>query len=300
MKKMKFEEFTNAIVEKIREYLPETFANAQVELKTVLKNNDLKLTGLTITTAGSNISPTIYLEQFYEKYEDGEEMTNVLRNIADIRVKNEVNDRFDIGQITDFQRVKDHIVPHLIGREWNAKLLQQRPHTLIADLAVTYHILLGHEDDATASAAVTNQMMDAWGTTVEELHSLALSNMTTLLPSEFMSMHDVLKGIMGEEADEMMPEESPMFVLSNSKRVYGAAALLDKKNMQKIIDLVGKDFYILPSSVHEVIILQAIVQADPACLNAMICDINMSQVAADERLSNHAYRYTLEDGLCLI
>ena len=142
MEKMRFEEFTDAVVSKIREYLPVSFATASVDLQTIIKNNDVKLTGLVISSGDSNVCPTIYLEQFFQNYENGEDMGKVLANIADIRLRNEVANTFDTEQITSFDHVRDHIVPRLVGVKWNQKLLEKRPHTIMDDLAITYHILL--------------------------------------------------------------------------------------------------------------------------------------------------------------
>lgn len=305
MEKMRFEQFTKEVVEKIREYLPETFATASVELQTVRKNNDLKLTGLTIRSAESNISPTIYLESFFQKYQDGEDMSSVLENIADVRLRHEVGDVFDVEQITDFERVKGKIVPRLVGTKWNEELLKDRPHTDIADLSVTYHILLGQDGDGTASVAVTNSLMDSWNTDVEELHRLALRNMPVLLPSTFQSMSEVLGSLLGdafadEGTDTISYVDDKMFVLSNKHKVNGAAALLDPEIMQNILNRFGENFYILPSSVHEVLIVKADSDMDPDTLTAMVQDVNECQVAPDERLSDHVYRYTADEGLCSI
>ena len=307
--KMRFEQFTEEVVNKIREFLPESFANASVELQTVTKNNDLKLTGLTIRCADNNICPTIYLEQFYDKYQSGEDMGKILSNIADVRVRNEVKNGFDVEQITDFERVKDMIVPRLIGKEWNKSLLEQRPHKIVADLAVTYHIMLKQDIDGTASAPITYALMQGWGVDVDTLHELALRNMPVLLPSTFQSMSSVLSEMIYKDMDDedaerlladMVPQDDLMFVLSNKQKVNGAAALLDKDIMQKIVEKFGEDFYILPSSIHECIIVSADADMDTSQLTAMIQEVNAGQVAPDERLSDHPYRYTLEDGLLSI
>ena len=128
MNKMKFDEFKDAVVSKIREFLPETFANADVRLNVVTKNNDMRLTGLTITAGGSNVSPTIYLESFFDAYEKGEDINTILKKIADTRVSHEFKDNFDTGEITDFSRCRERIIPRLIGKAWNERLLQERPY----------------------------------------------------------------------------------------------------------------------------------------------------------------------------
>lgn len=97
---MKFDQFTQEVVDKIREFLPDTFKNAEVELQTVTKTNDLKLTGLTIRSINSNISPTIYLESFYEKLQDDNaDLNSILSEIAEVRVKHEVSNVFDTEEI---------------------------------------------------------------------------------------------------------------------------------------------------------------------------------------------------------
>ena len=99
---------------------------------------------------------------------------------------------------------------------------------------------------------------------------------------------------------DMVPQDEMMFVLSNKQRVNGSAALLDKEIMQSIVDKFGGEFYILPSSVHECIIVAADADMDTSQLTAMIQEVNAGQVAPDERLSDHPYRYTVKDGLLSI
>jgi len=303
MEKMSFDVFAKAVVEQIREYLPESFANASVELQTVVKNNDLKLTGLTIRSADSNISPTIYLEQFFEKYQSGEDMNEVLETIADVRLRNEVRETFDVGQITDFDRVREKIVPRLIGKEWNRELLAIRPHKIIADLAVTYHIMMGHDFSGVASAPITNALMESWGVDVDTLHDLAIQNMPKLLPSTFQTMSSVLASMMGEDAEELLsampPADEAMFILSNEQKINGAAALLDKEIMKTVIERIGKEFFVLPSSIHECIIVPATADMDVSTLVSMVREVNQSQVAPDERLSDSVYVYTEDGGLRL-
>ena len=220
-------------------------------------------------------------------------MSKVLKHIADIRVKTDVKYAFDAGQITDFDRVKGKIVPRLIGREWNASLLAERPHTAVADLAVTYHVLLG-----TASAPITFALMESWGLDTEALHDIAVRNMCSLLPSSFRGMSVVL-GLMlsGDESDLMDPADETMFVLSNEKGMYGATAVLDEKIMGKIVERFGKEFFVLPSSIHEMLIIPETPDMDVMQLEAIVTSINASEVMPEERLSNHVYRYTVNSGL---
>ena len=296
-----FEEFKNEVVGKIREFLPESFASAEVSLQVVRKNNDLQLTGLTIRSTESNICPTIYLEKFYDEYVEGADMSEILERIAEVRMDHEVSESFDVAQITDFEQIKGKLVPRLINAEMNSELLEARPHKLVADLAVTYCALLDQSFDGTASVAVTNELMKMWNTSVEELHEIAVANLSELLPSTFKGMTEVMSEMMGMSTEDMKmmgmsTDEEQMYVLSNSIKVNGASALLDAKIMEEIIEKVG-DFYILPSSIHETLVVPAKSCMDVESLEAMVREINYTQLQPDEILSNRVYAYSLEEGL---
>lgn len=303
MKVRSFEEFKNEVVGKIREFLPESFASAEISLQVVRKNNDLQLTGLTIRSTESNICPTIYLEKFYEEYESGTDMSEILERIAQVRMEHEVAEPFDVAQITDFEQIKGKLVPRLINAEMNSELLEARPHKLVADLAVTYCALLDQSFDGTASVAVTNELVKMWNTSVEELHEIAVANLAELLPSTFKGMTEVMSEIMGMSTEEMemmgmSTEEEQMYVLSNSIKVNGASALLDTKMMEEIIEKVG-NFYILPSSIHETLVVPVKSGMDVESLEAMVREVNSTQLQPDEILSNRVYSYSLEEGLKL-
>lgn len=314
MKRKSFEEFKVAVVDNIIDWLPERFSNAQVSLHEVTKNNNLKLTGLTIRTGGSNVVPTIYLEGFYEKYESGVEFNDILKKIAEARLEHEVKESFDIGQITDFEQCKDKIRPRLIGAEWNKELLKECPHILIEDLAVIFSIELGTNGDRSMSATIRNEMIDTWKMTSDELYKVAVQNLSDFEEGMFCSMNEIIARMMlpelleeydgnREAAEQMLqfllPEEVKMYVLSNRAQIYGASMVLDEKTMKKVIEKVGSDFYILPSSIHECLIVPADKNFDTADLTKMVCDVNASEVSPEERLSNKVYKYVWSEGIKL-
>ena len=303
MEKMRFEQFADMIVNNIKDYLPGSFADASVELQKMTKINDVVLTGLTIRSIYSNISPSIYLDQYYQYYLDGSDMNDILRDIADERIAHEVRDDFDVSRITDFQRVKDSIVPRIISEEWNKALLELRPHTDVADLAVTYHIVLHRDETGTSSIPITYQLLESWGVGVGTLHEVAVRNMTDMLPSTLESLSSVLSSFIGAGPCGN-PSDDPcdglndtLFVLSNIDRVNGSSAILDKAMMDSIVERFGEGFYLLPSSVHEWLILASGDGINPSILTDMVQQVNAGEVAIEERLSSHVYRYTASEGL---
>ena len=308
---MNYEEFKQEVADRIKEFLPEKYADADVSIQTVVKNNDQKLDGLMVKLEDSNIAPNIYLNQFYEQHEDGRPMDDILAAIADVRTQHEMSQDFDVSRITDFDSVKDRITCRLINAEQNAEYLADKPHTMVDDLAVTYHIAIGKEESGTMSAPITNRLMEGYGASVEQLHQIALDNMDTLTPATFKSMTETMvdmmlpdmmrNGMTEEEAREaiagMIPPTSDemMYVLSNEDKLNGAAVLLNDKVMDDITEKLGQDYFILPSSVHEVLIVPKNDQMDLKTLESMVQDVNATQVAPEERLSDHVYAYDAKE-----
>lgn len=293
---MKFENFTKEVVDKVKEFLPEAYADADVSLQLVNKNNGLKLTGLTIRSVDSNISPTIYLEKYYEDYVSGEDISEILSKIAKIRVENEVT-CFETDLVANFETARERIVPRLINAEMNKDILAIKPHKIIADLAVIYTIQIDSDFEGSASVTITKDILKLWGISVDELHEVAISNLKKELPTTFKGMSEVMSEMMGMSLEDMgMPEEEQMYVLTNEKKMYGAAALLDVDMMSHIVEQVS-DFFILPSSTHEVLIVPAKPGMDVKELEKMVKEVNETQVAIEDRLSDSVYTYSLEEGL---
>ena len=309
MVEMKFSDFTNAIVEKIIGFLPESFANATVELSSVIKNNDCRLTGLTIRSVDQNISPTLYLDGFYEQYVNGEydDLDDVVAKIAELRMSHDVSDNFDTSEITEFDKVREMIVPKIVNTAWNEALLNDRAHTDLPEcgLSVTYQILLKQDFSGNASVGITNQILKMWDIRLEDLHELAISNMKRLTPSEFLPMSEVLKSMLDEEAaalfEKEAPEEEMMWVLSNSSRINGAAAILDKDVMKKIGQTFGESRWILiPSSIHEWLAVKLAGDMDNiSAIRQMIVEVNEGQVSPEDQLGEIPYIYDAEAGILM-
>ena len=238
---------------------------------------DVQLTGLMIRLEENNIAPFIYLDRYYEQYQNGMELPDIMKDIAELRVSSEQSVKLDISRITDFNQVKDNIICKLINGDMNEEYLADKPYTQIEDMAVIYVIDLD----------------------TQMLHEIAIHN---LAKSEivFKSMKDALMEIMfpdGVPEEDPLAEilsaedEIPMYVLSNAEKLNGAASVLDKDTMETISEMLGGDFVVIPSSIHEVIILPMDDNVDKDELEGIIREVNTGQVAPEERLSYHAYQY---------
>ena len=292
---MSFDEFKDKIVEGIRDFLPDSFKEAEISLNDVTKNNDTRLTGLTIRNNASEISPTIYLEQFYDKYKDGFSLDELLENIANIRVDRGIDtalsENFSVDMLTKLEMIKDKITCKLLNREMNEDYLSNKPFTAVEDLAVVYMVDLGGGPNGHMSTVITDNLMEMYGLTTPELHSIAMDNLAKTEIS-FRSMMDVIREMMPEnEPDFFGADEMPMYVLNTNDMFNGARAILDTRTMDDIAQKLNGDFIVIPSSINECIILPMRDALNREDMDGMIQDVNSTQVEAEERLSDHIYMY---------
>ena len=296
---MTFTEFQDEITSNIKQYLPDSYIDAEISINSVMKNNGLELQGLTIKKSGENVPPTIYLNSMYQDYLDGRELDEILRNIARIRQLHEEDIGLDVSSITDFSAVKDKIQIKLISREKNQDYIKQgnKPHIDVADLTEVFYIDLGEESSSNGfmSTVITEQLMQQYGITdVQELHDIAVRNMTpkARLTSIFQALSAMMPQTVSEE--EFNPSDNQLFVLTNDKKHFGAAMLLCPEVMDNVAAEIGTEsYYILPSSTEECLIVPEKTGMNVEELASMVKDINSDPniIGQDVYLSDHIYRY---------
>lgn len=306
---MDYDAFKQEIKDVIKEYLPDKYKDSDVTIRSVTKNNDQILDGLTVSSPDTNVAPTIYLNSFYEEYKAGRPMDEILNHIAEIRSANEMEQGFNMSNITDWEKVAPNVAPRVIDSENNKELLSQRPHTLMDGMAVTYCVMLGEQDNGFMSVPITYELMDRWGVDTDKLHDIALDNLPELMPPKLMTMNEVMADMMlpdlilncdgdREQAEamleSMMPPEGNMYVISNEAKMNGATVLLNDQFMEKVVEQIGEDFYIIPSSIHECLLISQSAGMSIAEMENMVQDVNATQVAPEDRLSDHVFAYDVE------
>lgn len=304
---MNYTEFKDYVREHILENLPEKYADSNIQIEQIVKNNDCFLDGLQIGENGSNITPVISLNDYFKEYEHGRSMESILQAIAEIRMDYHIPKGFDSSIVTDWEKVKDKIICKLVNTEKNEKFLKNKPFTQIEDLAVIYLIILEEREASSFTVTIHNNLLDGYGIDKETLHQTALSNMEYLMPAVFSTLQDVVKELLipdiakqfevEEELirgffESMMPESGvTMYCLTNKARVNGAACILNTKVQEKIARQLGGDFYVIPSSIHETLIVPKTTGTDFRELEEMVQEVNVMHVSVEERLSDYMYEY---------
>ncbi len=288
---LNYEEFKDAVASSIKEFLPDSYQDATISIVPVLKNNSLRLDGLTIRRDGESVCPNVYINGMYDQYKDGRELEDILSEIARIRQSHEGPLDLDVAAITDFSRIKDKIRCKLINREQNADYLQDKPHTDIADLSAVYYIDLGSDSCGNMTTVITDKLLSQYDVTIEELHQIAINNMGS--QARFCSVFEVLTELMPAQMSEndFSGADNMLFILTNQNKVNGAAMLLCPDAMDMVREQIGESYYILPSSINETLCVPFKDNLDVTALKEMVHDVNATQLAADEILSESVYLY---------
>ena len=266
-----------------------------ITINHVIKNNGCEMDGLVIMEKGKDIAPTIYLDSFYELYTNGENIKNIIRQIELIYEQNKNNVTFDVNILKHFDTIKDKIVYKVVNYRSNEKLLEQVPHKRILDLAVVFYCLLDNEYGRSATALIYNNNLKNWNVTIDDVYKAALKNTPDLLHSKISSMAALFEkcgvNVDGEEVDLKDYVPSDMYVLTNESKLNGAACILYENVLYDFAQKLGADLYILPSSVHEVILLPKLSMFEKDELVNMVKEVNT------EVLSDHVYEYNRTERL---
>ena len=288
---MEYQSFLTVVREEVEK---RTGVNYKVRVNDIMKNNGVILNGLTVMGEQCNISPTIYLNGFYEAYESGVmTLGGVVDEVMEIYERNKVNQSVDMNSFMKYELVRDKITYKLVHAKKNYELLTDVPYIRLHDLAIVFQCLVAEESMGNATILIHNAHLKLWGIDQKQLYQDAITNTPYLQPCEITAMQDIIRQLL-EMEDDLPIEEGrmPMYVLSNKTRIFGAACLLYPDVLKNFAKELESDLYILPSSVHEVILLPADEVEDAAELVKMVCEINETQLKEEEVLSNSVYFYS--------
>lgn len=315
-KSINFKSFTQIILSYLKDRLGENYT---VVAHNVKKNNGIELTGIVISRSGCNASPTFYLDGIYHQDITEEEVRQEAERIYNQFQKTEVKEELDFSYFLDYQKIKEKLAVKLVNAKKNKELLKEIPHKLFLDLAlVVYYPVKDLPFEGKATVLIYHTHREQWGIDEEELLETAIGNTPGLFPEKIESMDHVMKqiitaelgksfnneelcklGISEEEwADILMlsnrkngKRKIPMYVLSNRQKLYGAVCMLYSDVLKNFAAKIDQDCYILPSSIHEVILVPADAASGGEELREIVTDINRTQVAEEEVLADSVYYY---------
>lgn len=214
-----------------------------------------KMTCLTFIDRKSGLTPTIHLDDFYEKYRAGMSMEEIVKQMISCYQKTKVMGSPNFRYLYEWQCVRPLVAYKVVNRERNGELLAKVPHKDFLDLSKVFYIYL---KEVGGTILVDHQLCKQWGIGMEELEEAAEANTPKLQPTRLQQMENLILELFGEDLCEF----------------FGAAAILFPGELQKIAERLNNDLYILPSSIHEVLLLPVLEDADLDFLKEMVHEVN--------------------------
>ena len=289
-----YEDFKKELLNNRETVLPEELKSAQLSIEHVDKLNH-SYDALMIRMPGSNAAASFELDGFYESHkgETPEQMIGSLREVLDSLDLEKGKMLSDAGEwLENYDNVKDSLYVRCSNAVTNAGVLQSCPHNTLGDLAFTAHVGLEWQEGTTPdyTTAVTDRLLDVWGIEKAELFHDAVANSVKRLPANCRPLSDVLIGLSGSDIPVYPAPDDGLYVLTNNQSMDGAAVVIYPGLLDEIRNQIG-DFYMIPSSVHEFLILSDGANVSIEALEAMVRDVNSSVLREEEFLSNRLYHY---------
>ena len=296
---MNYELFKEVVAEKFMSYMAPEFQNYSLDIHAVTKVNQT-LDAMNIIPKGDSewkVSPTLYINQMYKHYQECGDLQEVLRKAVESMMQG-LKHAPDQKSV-DFENARNNIVMVLVNTEQNKDLLANVPYRPFQDLSIIYRWVVDQSQDGISSTIINDTLAERMGMTEEALYQVAVENTKQIFPPTVKSMNEVIRDMFAKDgmpedmADMMlgeMPDDRAMYVISNDRGINGAVSILYENELHRLSERLGSDLYIMPSSIHEVIAVSTNM-GDPNSLAQMVNEINMDQVALEERLSNQVYYY---------
>lgn len=298
--------FAEGVAKDIRNFLPAKYENAEFQVMQMNKNNGVQMVGVQVRLQEENVCPVVYVEPFFNEIRLGEPVEKVMNEIA--RCMEEAgNVPFLHSGINpmDYDSVKEHLAVMLVNTQANKRMLQEMPHENIEDLSVICYVDFPVEsNDGKATMKVKNEHLKMWNVDAKEMFHQARANTQPVNTPILQSMDEMMLSIFNEEghATNLLNESvefgfrshDMLYALTNVEKQYGASMITQPEVLNKLEQLFPEGFYVLPSSVHEVLIVPDNGEMEPKMLGEMVREVNKNEVERQEVLSDRVYSYDKE------
>lgn len=305
---MDFEEFRKRVLEEFLDYMPERYYDCKLVEHKVNKVNE-ELTGIIITPKekkGSFIAPTFYLERMYDQYLEEGNFERTMANQAKY-LEESIKSVPSIPDLSNLSRYKDKVIFQLISKDMNEALIDKCPHRDFEDLSVIYRAITHVDGHGLSGFLITNEVASSAGWDEPELFECAKKNTPHMLPFMVERIEQTLMRLISRNSGNdknineefpgfnMVPNNERVYIVTNSIGYFGADALLYPDVIKRAADIIGTDCYVLPSSIHDLIILSSEFYNGQNKLLDLVRETNLTQVAPKERLSDSIYYYSREN-----
>ncbi len=284
---MEYQEFIEKLMEKISDRLGD---DVSLDTVSVQKANGTWKEAINFIEKGKEPQPILYTEEIYQLFCQGWTLEACAGYALEIYHKAQESEA--AKNLWEWKYVKDKVEPCILKEDWNQEFLHEVPYKNYLDLAIYCRVVLDREDGQSASTVVNDSMLKAWDVTEEKLWKTAFANFKR---KKFLvtNMEKLIPGVEEKETGSLPTE---CYVITNKDYIYGAVGILRTDLLEGLSDILQCNFYILPSSLHEIILLADQEEKDTETLREMVREINREVVEKDEWLSDQVYYYRHKSG----
>ncbi len=263
--------------------------------KVHVKNNDTRLFGISICDIKLKAGPTVYIDGFYDEYcRDGTSIYDFAKRIYDM-IKGRDWDKYGAAAMEsmDLDHCRDKIIYRLVSKRENSMYLMDTPYIPFLDLAIVFFVVHRLSDTGMESIRITYPLFESWNISKKELYEIAMVNTRRILPPRLYSMLDMMRYLCGDIPTDLEDtlDIVECYVATNKYKIDGATTLLYEGWLQARAEEHQCNFFILPSSIHEVLLVPDNCHQDLSDFNKMVKEVNSVILGKEEYLSDHAYYY---------
>ena len=292
--------FISEIKKELEVFLPDY----KIEEVDIVKSNDRHNAGFTFLASDLKAAPTLYVDEAYERHLAGEDIKKLALElvnavISSMHIAEILDQQSDCTFNTSFDNIKDKLELRLLDEDKNRDYLADKVYREVGNGMVLLLAIQGKGSDSEFSAVITNALAEQEGYDIDALFKAAEGNTTPVLREMTAMLFDPngKSNLLDEEAVEA---DEGMFVLSTRTSFMGAAAFFVTGLAEKLKSLFKGGYYVLPSSVHEMIILPEEVAPNVWELKRMVREANRSVVEEADILSDKVFHYGCDGGLTLV
>ena len=299
---MNYREFVNCVVRDLAQVLPDDMQEVKISAEQVNKLQGKSYYGLSVKPVDFNAGFSLDLHPLFECVEEGEPYEHVLKQIGKFTVQvMKQLPKQEILEFMDYGSLRKKMTVQVVPVKGNEEMLRTVPHMKKEDLALVYRFVHCTRQKEVYAALITNELMNSYHISVEELHEQAMTNAVKKFPATIRSMKDIISEVsktrpdlVGEKREERKLE---MYVATCNNGVNGASCIFYPGFLKQAAEQLGGDLYILPCSIHEVIFVVDTGEVDHRRLEKMVHEANEAVIEPKDWLSDFVYHYDAKEDI---
>ena len=297
---MDFDEFKSTLMDLVSKEIEDREIDGISMRFDTINSPDGMTDRLIVSVGESKMSMAFRLKEIFRDVNEGESM-----DCAAIKMVNTIEANIDIVKtkesevkdfVSDYEKVKDHTYLRLIPG--NSPVLAETPHKMIEDMAlvVNIHIENFSDENGRSCVVVTKPLMEMYGIDEAQLFADAEKNSLANEPIVFTPLADMIRSLI-ENEEVPSPEEAGIvtYIATNKSGFHGASIAAYPDFAKKAAKTIGGSFYMLPSSVHEFILIKDDGKPNAKDLNKMIRNVNETVLEPRDFLSDQCYHYDAKE-----